>query len=485
MSSLLRSATACAVLFVAFLASVRADVVELTDGRKLEGVILSESPEKVELKFETGAVVQFPRSRVRSITKADWQAYVNKGDGAADPEQALEFYVKAKEINPTAPGLDEKIRQAKQLAAGQGGGRRLPQVTAARRKAEEAEVARRLASIMDVAQADAVCRYLEQTIAEKPYLCEPRIKLAEIYAREDTPEATVRQVETLVGLVVNDLEAYYQTQVPELVKAARKALFDRTARDSLSFDEKSQLLGVLAHFINDNGEIVPPGQFQERRKKLASPIEAFMAKVHLVENADGFVSLKLDSEIAMMVRRAEQWREGAFPVEFFFGSWDGEDVQWDLTEGLLTFQGSGVNIPERELDEDAVQLVAQSLIGQDAQDYTIRVDGSRGQDSIVVSAVAPDILILKSYKRAASGMGQDAGAVAFNEEIRWSPPPAEAAPAFSSPVPTGLRSASVAPRTSARSPSVSRSSGVRVRSSIAGSRRPSRRSSSRRSSGST
>jgi len=50
--------------------SAPAEVIEFTDGRKAEGVILREKPGAVEMRLNTGAIVSVPRERIKSIGKA-------------------------------------------------------------------------------------------------------------------------------------------------------------------------------------------------------------------------------------------------------------------------------------------------------------------------------------------------------------------------------------------------------------------------------
>jgi hypothetical protein len=56
------------LLLLALVRPVRADIIELDDGRKIEGEILSETDDEVEIKIPYGAT-KFPRSRIVKITK--------------------------------------------------------------------------------------------------------------------------------------------------------------------------------------------------------------------------------------------------------------------------------------------------------------------------------------------------------------------------------------------------------------------------------
>ena len=102
------------LIFLAAPAVVQADIVVLDDGREVEGVVLSETSLEVAVRLETGAVVRLPRRRVAEVRKENWEYYVAKGDEAADPSSALEFYEKALELNAVAPGLAARIKTAKE-----------------------------------------------------------------------------------------------------------------------------------------------------------------------------------------------------------------------------------------------------------------------------------------------------------------------------------------------------------------------------------
>lgn len=264
MGSHLRISSICLAFYLILGLAGWADTVEMTDGRKIEGLIQSVSGVEVTVKLETGAVVRIPRSRVRTITRADWQYYVRKGDQATDPQQQLDYYRKAQELNPAAPGLTGKIRLARQRIDKQAQ-QRVQQEQEASRKTEDAQVLAQFQKLMDAVRPDAAREYLEKTIAEKPYLCQPRIKLAEIYERDREPQGRVRYIEVLVGLVNNDCEVYYPVFAPVLVEAAEKLLVDAKASAAMSFTLKDRLLGLVGPFVDESGRLLRAEEYRKRR----------------------------------------------------------------------------------------------------------------------------------------------------------------------------------------------------------------------------
>lgn len=274
--------TSCAMVLVALGLAGWADVIILDDGRKIEGLVLSESPVDVSVKLDTGAVVNFPRQRVRSIAKADWQYYINKGDTAATGAEALLFYETAKKMNPTAPGLDDKIKSAK-LRAEAEAKQKTSGEERARRQAEEAEIVGRYQKLMDGARYDAARESLEQAIAEKPWVCRPRILLADFYARERTPEKRASYAVTLAGLIRNDPASYYGTYAAPLVDAAKRALLDSSA-GVLSFDLKDRLISCAAPFTDENGKIRAFSDYERRRIEKATSAPLALAKIEFLKN---------------------------------------------------------------------------------------------------------------------------------------------------------------------------------------------------------
>jgi len=272
------------VALVAFSVPCRSDLVTLDDGRKIEGLVISQSPIEVAIKLDTGAVVRFPRNRVRSITTADWKYYVAKGDSASDPTEALEYYKKAKTLNPSAPDLDAKIKAAQQKLALEERKKALERERKLR-QAEETKVLERYRRFIEAVQPDAARDYLEEEIKKKPWLCEPRIKLAEFYTRDRTVKGRTRYVEILAGLVRNDPETYYALYAPRVVEAAENILTDATVSASMDFATKDHLASLVTPFVGEGGKLVPLENFEKHLAALkSSPTTLTLAKIEFLKN---------------------------------------------------------------------------------------------------------------------------------------------------------------------------------------------------------
>ncbi|KPL08266.1 hypothetical protein AMJ85_08510 [candidate division BRC1 bacterium SM23_51] len=284
MGRFMERAIALVVFFVALAPLGDADVVERDDGRKIEGLILSESPVEVTIRLETGAVVHLPRARVRSISRADWQYYVRKGDSASDGAEALEFYLRAKESNPNAPDIDAKIKAATRRAAEQLRKRERDRERV-RREAEEGKIIAHYERLMEAVRREAAREYLEKEVAEKPWLCRARILLAEEFqARERSPEGRVRYVETLAGLVRNEPESYYAVYAPLLVDASERLLMDASVSAAMPVELKDRLASLAAPFVDANGQLVAVDQYESREIEMASTVPAVLARVEFLKN---------------------------------------------------------------------------------------------------------------------------------------------------------------------------------------------------------
>jgi tetratricopeptide (TPR) repeat protein len=260
-----------------------ADVVQLDDGRKIEGLVIGESPVDVTIKLDTGAVISLPRQRVRSITRPDWQYYVQKGDTAPSGAEALQFYQTARKINPRAPGLDEKIRSATALA-GEEAKQRVGQAERSRREAEEDEILNRYNTLMEATRRDAARDLLEQAIAEKPWLRRSRLLLADFYARDRAPDKRARYVAALGGLIRNDPAAYFASHAPLVVDAAQRALLDGSA-GVIPADVKERLIAGAAPFAGEDGNVMSLDEYQRRGAERASSGPLALAKIEFLKNA--------------------------------------------------------------------------------------------------------------------------------------------------------------------------------------------------------
>jgi tetratricopeptide (TPR) repeat protein len=285
MGHLMRTLTTCVMVLAALPLGGWGDVVQLDDGRKIEGVILSESPLEVSLKLDSGALVRLRRDRIRSITKADADYYIKKGDTAPTAAEALELYQAARKLNPTAPGLDERINATTSRAALEAK-RLVSRQEQERHLAEETRIMRRYQQFMDAVQSDAARDFLEKAIAEEPWLCQPRIKLAEeFYARQKSADGRVRYVIALAGLVQNRPSAYYATYAPQIVEAAERALLDTTARPPLAADVKDRVISLASQFLGDEGRILPLDQYESRQAETPTSSAAVLARIEFLKSA--------------------------------------------------------------------------------------------------------------------------------------------------------------------------------------------------------
>jgi len=275
--------TPCAMVLVALGIVAWADVVVLDDGRKIEGLIVSETTRDVTLKLDTGAVVNFPRNRVRSVSKADWQYYVQKGDNAATGADALEFYQRAKKMNPDAPGLDEKIALAESRVREEAK-QKISEQERARRLADENQICERYQTLMDAVRPDAARELLEKAIAEKPWLCRPRILLAEQYARERAPDKRVRHLAALAGLIRNDPAAYYDSYARTLVEAAERALLDASTADVMSSEQKDRAIAYAASLVGEDGRVLSLSEFEARQREKVTSDSITLRKVEFLKN---------------------------------------------------------------------------------------------------------------------------------------------------------------------------------------------------------
>ena len=285
MGHLMRTLTSCVMVLAAFPLGGWGDVVQMDDGRKIEGVILSESPLEVSLKLDSGAVINLRRDRIRSVTRADADYYIRKGDAAPTAAEALELYQSAAKMNPAAPGLDAKIKAAA-ARAGLEARQRVNRQEQARHQAEEAEILRQYQQLMDAVRSDAARDFLEKAVAEKPWLCQPRIRLAEeFYARQKNADGRVRYAVTLAGLVQNNPSAFYATYAPQIVDAGERGLLDATARPPLAADVKERVIAMASLFLDNEGKVMSLEQYESRQADGSTSAAAVLAKVEFLKSA--------------------------------------------------------------------------------------------------------------------------------------------------------------------------------------------------------
>lgn len=288
----------CLTLLAVLPAGGWADVVVLDDGRRIEGLVIGESTVDVAVKLEGGTVVRFARKRVRGVERADFDYYMRKGEAATNPVDALEFYRRAKAVNRKAAGIDEKIREAEQRAAEAARSVFLEQQRA-QRQLEEAKVMAAYQKFMDAGTKNADAQaLLEEKIQELPWLAQPRIALAEFYAKDkENPESRVNYADVLAGLVRNDAETYYAEHAPKVVDAAESVLItDPTGGQSFSTEFKNQLVTLAAPFVGPDGHLRSVEAFQAALAEMQDLTSATLAKIEFVKNA----SLKRTGEQAVV-----------------------------------------------------------------------------------------------------------------------------------------------------------------------------------------
>lgn len=283
MSRFVQRAIASVIFLAALSPRSDADIIERDDGHQIEGLILSESSLEVVIRLETGAVVRFPRRHIRSISRADWQYYIQKGDSTSDGTEAIDFYLRAKELNPNTPDIDAKIEVAKRRAAEQAR-KREREREQVRREAEEGKIVAHYEWLMEAVRPEAAREFLEKEVAEKPWLCRSRILLADFHARDRTPEGRVRYATTLAGLVHNDPESYYAVYAPRLVETSERLLLDPVANAAMPLALKDRLATLVAPFVGEDGQLVAADQYESREIEMASSVPATLAKIEFFKN---------------------------------------------------------------------------------------------------------------------------------------------------------------------------------------------------------
>jgi hypothetical protein len=278
-----RHAIGCMALLVAASAGAWADTVELDNGRRIEGLVVSETPIEVVVKLDSGGTLRFARARVKAITRSDWQTYIEKGDAARDGAEALEYYKKAQALNPSAPGLDEKIKNAKQRIADAVSNQLLLQQRDARR-IEEAKVVAEYERFMDAVKPDEARSFLVRAIAGKPWLAKPRVYLADFYYKDKTAEGRAKYIDVLAGLVQNDPDAHYAEHAMRIVQTAESLLTDPQWSGKMSIEQKDQVITQAAPYVGPTGEQASVDLYKQTVGAMQSPASATLAKIEFLKN---------------------------------------------------------------------------------------------------------------------------------------------------------------------------------------------------------